>query len=177
MTEPKQTLTIDAEQKTCGTCGKSYRKTFFCRPAAWPSPDSPLCQKCRFKQMKDRGEITDFLRTTADLVKMTPYEEIQFVRMKRLKLINAINQKKIDDASIKDATIGVKNLFTVEQLLQDRPTSIVAHSTREDLVALAKAIREERERRSKIVDVTPVGVPVAAASVEHDDEADEEIVR
>ena len=164
--DPETAVQIESERNQraprtpCSVCGKRYVKTCFAKKADWLAPDQPLCQACRDREhgrdIADRFSIT---KTVEELQKLSPGQEAAFVRGKRLELIAALTKKKLQGASIKEATQGAKELFTIERLLQEKPTQIIDHGTREDLLAMARAVKEERARRTTILDVTPTAVP------------------
>ena len=136
-------------------------KTVFSKQEDWPTPDQPLCRKCRDDAKALVEEDTADQKEIAALVAMSHAEEVELFKLKRRQMLQALTPYKIKQASIKDLTIGIKNLHPVEQLIQNKPTSIVGVQDREELLQMAKMIREERERRSKTIDVTPTEAKTA----------------
>lgn len=95
------------------------------------------------------------------LTELTPVQELALVREKRLAMLDALTPKKMFDATVPSLVRGVSDLFQVEQLMQERPTTIILHHERAGMLELAKALLAEKERRQQItvIEVPTHGTP------------------
>lgn len=154
------------DTKVCAVCGAEKRKTTFAKPEDWESPDKPKCQACRTRQQLHipigvnvpaaQGKMSQFL---TPLTKPTTAELIDLHDEVLVRSLQAFSKKKLDESSAKDLAIVAKNILMNKQLLEEKPTQIVASSDREHMRKLLEMVREEKARKAKTINVTPMEVP------------------
>lgn len=150
-------IPVRHDDKTCGTCKQTKHKSVFCRAKDWPSPDSPLCQKCRYEaRLAKGGVISRGGLAQRELLKFSTPDLIALHDDVLGRTLQAIGQRKLEDANAKDLAIVAKNILMNKQLLEEKPTQIIDTGQRENMRRLLDAIREEEARRNKTIDVTPM---------------------
>lgn len=105
---------------------------------------------------RGEGQITEGASATPvypippKFVHLTPAEELALVREKRLGLLSALTKKKVHTGTVAMLVRGAVDLFTMERLMQERPTSITQHQDRIGMLELAKALLAEKQRRTTV---------------------------
>ena len=154
MSDAVETATQDVPR--CEVCQKTFPKNCWAKRDYWTSESQPICTWC--SERRRRGTDVsprELEKTIEELRRLTPQQEAEFVREKRLRLLAALSHRKVDESTIKEITKGAMELFQIERLLQEKPTSIVDSGRREELMKLARELKEERARRAATIDVTP----------------------
>lgn len=94
--------------------------------------------------------------TTASLTKL--------IEEKLPLLLNAIDQKKVDDATLRDIAVAFGVLAEKRQLLKGEPTQILTYEERSNINDLLPAVLKEAKRRGMVVDAEFHTVPEVTVS-------------
>ena len=149
--------------RTCVLCGTTKPRTSFAgsRPdccscmnkGKLPARHTPLMQALRARKQAQEKLIREF--AIAEIPETTR-EEAHVWRKTAYTLLAGITPEKIEAAKPKELVLSAAIAFDKAQLAEEKPTQIIKHSDREELLNLARQFASEAARRQgTVIDVTP----------------------
>lgn len=107
---------------------------------------------------------TRFQPVLEEAKRVTTDSLVELIEEKLPLLLKSINQKKVDDATLRDIAVAFGVLAEKRQLLKGEPTQIMTYQERQNMNEIGPELLKEMERRGMVVDVSFQEVPTVQIS-------------